>query len=122
MAELYKKHNAQKGPFFQTKSRALLDKYFIKSLADLIWKDAKTANGEVGALDGDPLYDAQDIEIKNFKIGKAVIKGKSATVPVTFKNYDTNKKFVFSLVQENGVWKIKDINYGGGSSLSKIFS
>ena len=27
-------------PFFQTKSRARLYKYFTKDLADLIWKDA----------------------------------------------------------------------------------
>ena len=66
VADLYKQHDAKKSPFFQTKNRALVDKYFTKTLADLIWKDATTAKGEVGAIDGDPLYNAQDIEIKNF--------------------------------------------------------
>src|SRR5688572_2866905 len=36
VADLYKQHDAKKGPFFQTKSRALVDKYFTKPLADLI--------------------------------------------------------------------------------------
>src|SRR5690349_13209357 len=43
-------------PFFQTKSRARLNKYFTKDLGDLIWKDAvaSSKSNEVGALDGDP--------------------------------------------------------------------
>ena len=32
--DLYKQHDAQKSPFFQTKNRALVDKYFDKNLAD----------------------------------------------------------------------------------------
>jgi len=58
----------KRSPFFQTRSRALLTLYFTRELADLIWKDAVTSKGEVGALDGDPLYDAQDFEIKKFLI------------------------------------------------------
>ncbi len=121
VSDLYKQHDAEKSPFFQTKSRALVDKYFAKSLADMIWKDAKTSNGEVGALDGDPLYNAQDTQIKKFSVGKADIKDKSATVPVTFENYDKKEKLIFSLVQENDAWKIADINYGDGFTLVKIF-
>src|SRR5206468_7220680 len=61
--DLYRAHDQKRGPFFQTKSRALLDKYFEKTLANMIWKDRVTSKGEVGVLDGDPLYDAQDMEI-----------------------------------------------------------
>ena len=121
VADLYKQHDTEKSPFFQTKSRALVDKYFVKSLADTIWKDAKTSNGEVGALGADPLYNAQDSEIKKFAVGKAEIKDKSATVPVTFENFGKKEKFIFSLVQENANWKIADIDYGDGLTLIKIF-
>src|ERR1041385_7622084 len=57
-------------PFFQTKSRARLNKYFTKDLGDLIWKDAvaSSRSKEVGALDGDPLYNAQDMKITVFRI------------------------------------------------------
>ncbi len=121
VADLYKQHEAEKSPFFQTKNRALVDKYFVKSLAAMIWKDAVSSKGEVGALEADPLYNAQDTEIKNFKVGSADIEDKSATVPVTFDNFKEKENFIFSLVQENGNWKIADINYGDGLTLVKIF-
>src|SRR5689334_11223404 len=78
VADLYKAHDAKQSPFFQKRSRARVDKYFTKRLADLIWKDVtKTPKGEVGKLDGDPLYNAQDMEIKAFAIGKATVKGST---------------------------------------------
>src|SRR5437867_8570740 len=70
VADLYKQHERKHSPFFQTRSRAALYKYFEKSLADMIWKDAVTSKKEVGVIDGDPLYDAQDMEIKKFAIVK----------------------------------------------------
>jgi hypothetical protein len=119
VADLYKQHDAQKGPFFQAKERASLDKYFTKQLADLIWKDATTAGDEVGAIDGDPLYDAQDMEIKNFAIGDAVVKGTAATLPVTFTNFGKKVTITYSLKQENKAWKIDNISYSRGDSLLK---
>jgi len=53
VADLYRQHNQKHSPFFQTRSRARVDQYFTKLLADLIWKDAHGSKGEVGALDGD---------------------------------------------------------------------
>jgi len=52
VADLYKAHQQKRSPFFQTRSRALLYKYFEKNLADMIWKDAVKSKGEVGAIDG----------------------------------------------------------------------
>src|SRR4051812_48719899 len=63
VTELYQAQKNKRGPFFQRRSRALVDKYFVKTLADLIWKDAHGPKDEVGVIDGDPLYDAQDMEI-----------------------------------------------------------
>ena len=120
VADLYKQHDAKKSPFFQTKDRALVDKYFVKATADLIWKDAISSKGEVGALDGDPLYNAQDMEIKNFKIGEGEVKGDKAEVPVTFENFGKKNKLTYTLVKEGANWKIEDINYGDGYTLVKI--
>jgi hypothetical protein len=117
VADLYKQHNAKKSPFFQDKNRPLVDKYFTRDTADLIWKDSTTSSGEVGALDGDPLYDAQDIEIKKFVIGKASIAGEKATVVVTFMNYDQKKTVTFALVKDGAKWKIDDISYGADYTL-----
>ncbi|MEQ1643044.1 MAG: DUF3828 domain-containing protein [Pyrinomonadaceae bacterium] len=115
VADLYKQHDAKKSPFFQTKTRALVDKYFTRPLADLIWKDANNSSGEVGAIDGDPLYNAQDMEIKNFAIGKAETKGDTGTVPVTFTNAGRKVTINYSVKQVSGAWKIDNINYGADS-------
>jgi hypothetical protein len=117
-------------PFFQTKSRARLDKYFTKELGDLIWKDAVAAakSKEVGALDGDPLYNAQDMKITAFRI-KPPEYGEGnrdlADVPVTFKNFGKEETVLFRLERaKTGVWKISDIFYPGNpddaSSLTKM--
>src|SRR5438876_12452827 len=71
VADLYREHNRKHSPFFQTRSRALLYKYFEKNLADAIWKDAVHSQGAVGAIDGGPLYDAQDMDMKTLPIDKA---------------------------------------------------
>jgi hypothetical protein len=120
VADLYKQHDAKKSPFFQTKSRALVDKYFTKSTADLIWKDATSSKGEVGALDGDPLYAAQDLEIKNFAVGRADVKGDNATVPVTFTNFGDKRTVTFLLKMVDSAWKIDDIKWPEGDSMVKV--
>jgi hypothetical protein len=119
VTNLYKQHDAQKGPFFQTKDRGVVDKYFTKQLADLIWKDATSAKSEVGAIDGDPLYNAQDIDVKSFAVGTAVIKGDTGTVPVTFTNFGKKQTITFAMTQVSNAWKIDNISYGSGESLMK---
>ncbi|MGB5013171.1 MAG: DUF3828 domain-containing protein [Pyrinomonadaceae bacterium] len=119
VADLYKAHDGKKSPFFQTKDRALVDKYFAKPLADLIWKDANNSSGEVGAIDGDPLYNAQDTEIKNFVIGRAEVKNDTADIPVTFTNFGQKVTITYALKQVDGSWKIENIAYGSGDSLMK---
>lgn len=118
VAELYKQHDGQNSPFFQAENRAAVDKYFTKSTADIIWKDAVEANGEVGALGADPLYDAQDSDIKNFKVGQPIVTGDKAEVPVTFDNFGKKQVIKFLLAKENGAWKINDLNYGKYTLLS----
>jgi hypothetical protein len=117
VADLYKVHKQKHSPFFQTRSRALLYKYFEKTLADLIWKDAVHSKKEVGAIDGDPLYDAQDMKIKKFEIHKPVQENGKAKVNVTFENLGEKKTIVFLLVNGTTGWRISDIDYGEGRTL-----
>jgi hypothetical protein len=127
---LYAAHKAGSGPFSQTKSRALVDKYFTKDFADLIWKDAVTAQGEVGAIGFDPLYNAQDTKITAFKIGKPMYGEGNldvADVPVTFSNMGKDETILFRLERSSQkVWKIGDIYYPSNpessSSLKDILS
>lgn len=121
VADLYKAHDHKRGPFYQTKSRSLLYAYFEKSLADMIWKDRVSSKGEVGVLDGDPLYDAQDMEIKNFAIGKAEVDGAKAKVPVTFENFGQKKTLTYMLGKGTTGWRISDIDYGQEGTLRSWF-
>lgn len=118
---LYKAQKAGTGPFVQTKSRVVIDKYFTKDLADLIWKDAKEANGEVGKLDFDPLFGVQDTTHTDFVIMDTGWGGNAkfgpateAVVQVTFKleGKETMVSFRFRQ-QKNKLWKIYDIRYPG---------
>jgi len=124
VADLYRQHDRKRSPFFQTRSRALVNKYFARSLADLIWKDATTKKEEVGALDGDPLYDAQDMEIKKFAVGKAssLSSPDIVEVPVTFENFGKNVRITFLLIKMSAGWKISDIRYPAGYTLNGLLT
>ena len=117
VSNLYREHDRKRGPFFQTRSRALLYKYFEKDLADMIWKDRVNAKEEVGAIDGDPLYDAQDMEIKKFAIAKAIYDSGKARIEVSFENFGKPKKLIFILGNGRSGWKINDIDYGEDGTL-----
>lgn len=121
LKDLYKTHEKNPGSIVQGKNRAVLDKYFDKNLASLIWKDMTTHTGEIGVIDFDIFYNTQDPDIKNLAVGAPKITGDKATVPVTFVNYTTKNALTYSLVKENAAWKISDINYGGADSLLKYF-
>jgi len=119
--DLYRVHNQKHSPFFQTRNRALLDKYFEKPLADLIWKDARSSKGEVGVIDGDPLYDAQDVEIKKFAIAKPRLEEGRAMVDATFENLGQKKTITYIVVKGKVGWRIRDIVYGEGRTLLSEF-
>jgi hypothetical protein len=96
-------------------SEAVIRKYFEPSLAALIINDRKAAQGEVGALDGDPFIDAQDWEIKNLKVVVVDNAPGKATATVTFTNFNEAKTIRLSLVKIGGAWKVSDIDWGRGT-------
>lgn len=119
--DLYKTHEQKSGAIVQGKDRKIIDKYFDKTLGDLIWKDMTTNQSEVGVIDFDIFYNTQDPNIKNLNVGAGKIDGNKATVPVTFQNYDRKETLIYSMVREKSGWRISDINYGGNDSLVKYF-
>ena len=107
-------------PFFQHKSRALVNKYFTGELADAIWKDATRTGEGVGALDFDPLYQAQDVHITNLVIGKADANG---VIKVRFKNMKLDVEIIYTVIRENtppNAWKIESIMYNDAEDLNSI--
>ncbi len=119
VVSLYDQHKKH-SPFFQRRSRALLDKYFTRELATLLWRDARSSGDEVGALDGDPLFNAQEMEITNFVIHLGTIEAGAAKIPVSFKNLGKDHQIVFRLVPARSTWRIANIDYDDGASLVEI--
>lgn len=121
--ELYRVHRNGDGRVFERGGRRQQQKFFERKLAALIWKNlSETPEGEVGNLDFDPLFSAQDMQIKNFRVGASTVKGNTAAVPVTFMNYERRVRIEFRLVNTREGWKVSNIVYGGGSDLVQILS
>ena len=125
LRELYRLHDRDlknnSDSILSGKSRKILDKYFDKRLADFIWKDLTAEREEVGVLDFDPFYNAQDFDVKNFSVGGAKINGTKATVVIKFTNSGRKDILSYQFARQNSVWKITDIKYIDGSSLLGYF-
>lgn len=120
VADLYEQHRLERGPFFQTTDRALVEKYFEQQTADLIWNDATGAGEGVGAIGFDPLYYAQDLDIKDLRIEPANMSGTSASVVVHFENMGEKNTITYIMARSEAGWRIRDIAYGDGASLLAI--
>jgi hypothetical protein len=121
--ELYRLHNNGKGGVFEAKGKKYIYKFFDQKLADLIWKDiTETPEGEVGSLDFDPLYNAQDTGITNFQIAKPVMESDRSTVLVSFRNFGQRTSVKFDMQNGREGWKIKNVIYSDKSDLIKILS
>lgn len=121
--ELYRVNRNGYGHIFEKKGKKYQEKFFDKNLARLIWKDlTETPEDEVGNLDFDPLFNAQDFKITKLRIGAPVVEGEKVTIPVSFNNFGKRENLKFLLVNEGGVWKIANIDYGEGTDLVKLLS
>ena len=69
-------------------------------------------------LDFDPLYDSQDPEIERVEYRCQ----KDQVIATLFAPNDKPKSIVFSLVRENGAWKIDDLHYATHPHLKQILS
>lgn len=121
--ELYRVHKNGYGHVFGKEGRKLQQRFFDENLASLIWKDlTETPQDEVGRLDFDPLYNAQDTRITRFRVGAATLEGDKATVPVTFQNFDRKESLKFHMTKTAAGWKISNIDYGEGFDLLKVLT
>lgn len=120
VSNLYKAHDGKADPLQYPASKKLLGAYFDKSLLSLFLKDQSESQGEVGKLEFDPLYEAQDFEIKDFSVVKVSENKGSAEVAVTFKNMGKSERILYSLSDGDKGWRISDIKYHDGLTLKGI--
>ena len=121
--ELYAAYKTGKGSVFGAESGRRVDKFFEKGLADLIRKKAAQAGeGGSGELAFDPLYNAEDVEVGGFRVGRPVVSGDRAAVTVTLSNYDRRTTINFRLRGGEGAWKVENLIYGDGSDLYEMLN
>jgi uncharacterized protein DUF3828 len=83
---------------------------YSRRLQALLDKDEKeTPEGEVGRIDWDVFVDGQDWQLTEFKIVPVSKEATRAEVRATFKNFGEPRDLLYSLVLEDGHWRIDDI-------------
>ena len=88
------------------------DQAVLRSLALQSHYDAdaaRTPEGEMGALDFDPLVDGQDFDLGNFLVTATEVADLQATVEVSFSNLGAEKQLRLFLVREVDGWKLDDV-------------
>lgn len=119
---LYFEHNKTENPVRETKDRAVVDQFFTKSTADLIWSDAKAIPGKINRSKINLLYNEPDASVKKTWVLPAVIGGSKALVYVTFENKSKPEEMKVTMQQVAGRWRIADIQYPNGKSLTQLLN
>lgn len=120
---LYFEHNKTENPLREKKDRALVDQFFAKPLADLVWNDAQKASGKVNRTKTNLLFNESDVVIKKTWVLPAVIGGSRAIVYVTFENGGKPQEIKIDMQQQAaGRWRITEMTYPDGKRLSELVS
>jgi hypothetical protein len=83
---------------------------YSRRLQALLDKDAKeTPEGEVGRIDWDVFVDGQDWQLTELKIVPVSQGPAQAQVRASFKNFGDARDILYTLVPEDGHWRIDDI-------------
>lgn len=117
---LYFEHNKKENPFRETKDRALVDQFFAKSTADLIWNDAHKPPGKVNRVKTNLLFNAADAAIRKMWVEPAAVVGTRAVVYVTFEVSARPEEVKIDMQQVAGRWRITDMHYPGGKRLTEL--
>lgn len=117
---LYFEHNKTENPMRETKDRTLIEQFFAKPTAELIWKDAQRVPGKLNRKKINGLYNAPDDVIKKTWVLPAVVGGTKAIVYVTFENKAKPEEIKVDMQQVAGRWRITDIRYPDGTQLTRL--
>jgi len=99
--------------------------FFSDHLNEMLQADIdNTPDGEVGAIDFDPVIAGQDGKASNVEIGEPILLDDRAELEVQFRNGQVVTLY-YTLVKEHGGWKVEDIADQQGEqpwSLSALLS
>lgn len=117
---LYFEHNKEDNPFRETKDRTLIDQFFTKSTADLIWKDTQQKTRKFNCQQTNLLFKAPDKAVKKTWVMPATVAGSRAVVYITFQDNDKPVEIRAELEQIASRWRIADLVYPDGTRLTAL--
>lgn len=120
VSKLYALRSKEGDPLRNPTDRKSLGQYFTVRLARLYVQDQVDAKGEVGRVDSDPLYYAQDFDITDFQVSEPAASKGGSVVVVTFRNIDKPCRVELHVVKTKAGWRISDIDYEDGKTLRGI--
>lgn len=99
-------HNGKPTPFVYPDARTIAD----ANMMALLKRDHDKSNGEVGAMDSDPVCRCQDWEAIKVTAVQVTMQGASAAAAdLTFSDMGDVQKLHYSLVWTKDGWRIHDI-------------
>jgi hypothetical protein len=113
---LYFEHNKTDNPFGNPKTRALIDQFFAPALADKIWQNVSKAGDKRPKVN--PLFNAPDADITKMWVDPAAVGGSRAIVYVTYLLAGKPAEVRVDLVQKVGRWRITELTYPAGKTLT----
>jgi hypothetical protein len=90
------------------------------SLAALMRTDQALADGEVGAIDSDPICACQDFDIRSVTVAAAADGPDKTRATASFRNFGKPTRVEFDLVAAGSGWRIYDIHEEDIPSLRKL--
>lgn len=110
---VYAHYRESKSPAPEIKDEDIYD----APLLALMDADSKAADGEVGYLDGDPMCDCQDYDIRDVRIGFAPAGSGQLKATVSMLNFGERKTINLLLHKTAKGWRVADV-IGADGSLS----
>jgi hypothetical protein len=112
---LYAAYGKEPGPDYIGKQAKQV---WSPALLDLMRREAaSTPEGDVGALDGDPICNCQDYEISTVTVTVKATDTNKARADVFFLNLGRRQLVSLDLVLVGGRWRVDDVHSQGTPSL-----
>ena len=124
LEEIFKKDDPAHDKPLEWGNPKTLGKYFDSTLVRLFKAnaDCEIRTKEICNLDGDPIWNAQDYDEKGIKSEISLIPNSEGMVfKVKISNLGQHSEIVH-MVNENEIWKVKDIEYDSEYTLLKQMS
>lgn len=110
---IYKQYLGKNAPGVDYTSGKLATRYFDDSLTELVVRDQKESEGEIGRIGFDPFINGQDFEVRSVNVTITSEDADRAKGVVSFTNFGRRQKVTYDLVRTARGWRISDIHWEG---------